>query len=193
MSPRELAICLEERWITRYSLVQQIDRFQQIRLCITASGRGKAHSQKKIFGATIEIKGGEIHCWWPLNSQTFIGRDFDVKLARDFLSDLTLDSEDIFQIAIVFFRPHVRVGSGIDQLDIYVKPGSGFAQAPFQYVGYTQGIADVACVVLVAISHHAGTADDFQIRNLRQLGQEVVLDTVSEGGVFSVVAQIFKR
>ena len=53
-------------------------------------------------------------------------------------------------------------------------------------------VADLARVVLIAILHHAGPADDLEIGNLRQLGQKVVLDTVGKGGVLSVVAQIFK-
>ena len=48
-------------------------------------------------------------------------------------------------------------------------------------------------VLLAAILHHAGAADDLEIGNLRQLGQNVVLDTVGKGGVLFVVAQVFKR
>src|SRR5262245_40976597 len=47
--------------------------------------------------------------------------------------------------------------------------------------------------MLVAISHHACPADDLQRRDLGQLGQEVVLNAIGKGSVFSVVAQILKR
>src|SRR5262245_602041 len=192
MSPGELAKCLEERWIARYGLVQQIDRFQKIRLCVTASGWSKAHSQKKIFGPTIEIKGGEIHCGWPLNSQTFSGRNIEVKLLCDLLRDLALHHEHVFEVEIVFFRPDVRISAGVDQLRVYVKPRPGLAHAAFQHVRNTKSVSDLARVLFVAISHNAGPADDLESCNLGKLGQKVVLDTISKRGVLSVITQVFK-
>ena len=53
-------------------------------------------------------------------------------------------------------------------------------------------IADLAHVLFAAIFHHAGAADDLEIGDFRQLGQNVVLDAVGKGCVLSVVAQIFK-
>ena len=59
---------------------------------------------------------------------------------------------------------------------------------------YAQIITDLTHISFAAIFHHAGPADDFQIGDLRQLGQNVVLDTVDKGRrLLSVVAQIFKR
>ena len=47
--------------------------------------------------------------------------------------------------------------------------------------------------MLVAVTHHASPADDLEARNLRQLGQKIVLDTVGKRGVLSIVAQVLKR
>ena len=44
-----------------------------------------------------------------------------MKLLGDLLRDLALDREHVFQIAIVFFRPDVRIGAGVDQLGVYVS------------------------------------------------------------------------
>src|SRR5262249_9342580 len=55
-----------------------------------------------------------------------------------------------------------------------------------------QRIADLAGIVLTAKIHHAGTANNSEVGNLRQLGQKIVLDTVGKGSVLSVVTQIFK-
>ena len=58
---------------------------------------------------------------------------------------------------------------------------------------HAQLIADLAHISFAAIFHHAGPADDFQIGDLRQLGQNVVLHTIGKGRVFFLLAQIFKR
>jgi len=55
-------------------------------------------------------------------------------MLRDFLRDLALDGEDVFQVAIVLFRPYVRIGAGVDQLRVYMEPGPGLADTAFQRV-----------------------------------------------------------
>ncbi len=116
-----------------------------------------------------------------------------MKALCDFLRDFALDGEHVFQIAIVLLCPDVRVAARVDQLGIYVQPGSRLADAAFQYVGCAQLIADLTRIVLAAIFHHASAADDLESGNLRQLRQKVVLNTVGKGGVLFVVAQVFKR
>ena len=86
----------------------------------------------------------------------------------------------------------MRIGARVDQLGVYMEPGSCLPDATLQYVRHPKRIADLARVVMVAISHHAGATDDLEISNFRQLRQKIVLDTVGKGGVLSVVAQVFK-
>ena len=93
-----------------------------------------------------------------------------MKLFGNLLRDFTLDREHVFQIAIVRFRPDVRIGASVDHLGIYMKPRPGFPNAPFQHVRHAQRIADLARVVLVAILHNARSADDLEIGDFRQLG-----------------------
>ena len=100
-----------------------------------------------------------------------------MKALCDFLRDLALDGEHVFQIAIVFFCPDVRVGARVDQLGVYVKPGACLADAAFQHVGYAKLVTDLARVLFAAISHHAGPADDLEIGNFRQLGQKILAGT----------------
>jgi hypothetical protein len=45
---------------------------------------------------------------------------FGVKLPSDFLCDLALDPEHVFQVAIVLFRPDMCIGARVDQLRVYV-------------------------------------------------------------------------
>jgi hypothetical protein len=60
-------------------------------------------------------------------------------------------------------------------------------------VRYPERVADLAGIVLAAKFHHAGAADHLEMRDLRQFGQKVVLNTVGKRGVFLIVAQVFKR
>src|SRR4029077_10180173 len=57
---------------------------------------------------------------------------------------------------------------------------------------YAQLIGDLTRVMLITISHHARSADDFESGNLRQFGHKIVLNTVSKGGILSVITQILK-
>ena len=115
----------------RNSLVQQIGCLQQI--FFPSSGIGPVdHGQNNSFGAMIKIERIEISCGWSSNGHFLGRRDFDVKALCNFLRDLTLKREDVFQIAIVFFRPDVRLSASVDQLSINVQPGTCFAHTAFQ-------------------------------------------------------------
>src|SRR5205809_7856061 len=95
MSVGKLAIRIEKRWITRDSLVQQIDRLEAIRF------PPGAYRQKNIFGARVKVEGYEVGGWLALDGQFLRSRHFGVKLVCNFLCDLALDCERIGQIAIV--------------------------------------------------------------------------------------------
>src|SRR5262245_47513085 len=133
MNPRQLTICLEKRWVTRNRLIHQISRLQQ---CLVVSG-AESPSQNKILGAAVKVEGSEINRGWALDGQLLSRRKFGVKLSCDPLRDLALNCKHVLEIAIVFFRPDVGIGAGVDQLDVYVKPGACLANTAFQDVGYT--------------------------------------------------------
>ncbi len=56
----------------------------------------------------------------------------------------------------------------------------------------SQLVPDLAYIPFAAIVHHAGPTDHFQIGDLRQLGQNVVLHTIGKERVLFLVAQVFK-
>src|SRR6266446_1742072 len=123
----------------------------------------------------------------------FLGsRDLGVQPLGDSLRNLALDRKQVIQIALVLFGPDMRVRSRVDQLRIYMKPGTAPANTSLQHMRYSQLVTDLPHIPLAAVIHHAGPADDFQIGDLRQLGQNVVLHTISERRVFSFLAKIFK-
>ena len=150
-------------------------------------------SRKNIIGARIEIESNEIARRLALNGQFLSRCDFGVKLLGNFLRDLALDCEQIIQIAVVLFDPDVRVSARVDQLRVQMKMRAGPADAALQNMRYPQLVSDLTQISFAAIFHHAGPADDFQVGDLRQLGQNVVLHAIGEGRVFFLLAQIFKR
>ena len=62
-------------------------------------------------------------------------------------------------------------------------------------MGHAELLADLAQIARRAafVLHHARAADHFQIGNLGQMGQDLVLDALGEEGVLFFAAQIFER
>src|SRR5207244_1918757 len=143
MSPGELTIRIEKRWIARHGLVQQIDCLTEIR-----HPAAKGCPRKHMTGARIEIESDEITGRPPLNRQFLSRRDFGVKLLSDFLRDLALDGEQIVQIAIVLFGPDVRVRARVDQLRVHMKPGADSPDAALQHMGDSQLVTDLTHILL---------------------------------------------
>src|SRR5438552_1840820 len=189
MSEGELAKRIEKRRIACDSLIQQLDPLEQIRFCLTTEAR----IQNKIFRAVVEIEGCEIGSRPALNGQFLSGRNFGVKLLSDFLCDLTLDCEDVVQVAIVLFRPDMGVGASVDQLRIDMKPAAGLACATLQHVRYAKRVSDLAGILFATILHNTRAADHLEIGNFRQLGQNVVLETIGKIGVLRILIETLKR
>src|SRR5438034_4824943 len=70
---------------------------------------------------------------------------------------------------------------------------AGSADAAFQNMRYPQIISDLTEISFATVIHNTRPADDFQIGDLCQLGQNVVLHTIGEGGVPFLLTQIFER
>src|SRR5207253_3286027 len=149
--------------------------------------------RKRMTGARIEIESDEIAGRPALNRQFLSSRDFGAKPLSDFLRNLALDRKQVIQIAIVLFRPDVRVRAGVDQLRVHVKPGADSPDAALQHMGDSQLVTDLTHILLAAIVHYAAPADDLEIGDFRKLGQNIVLRTIGKVGVLFVATQIFKR
>src|SRR6266498_5216801 len=184
VSKGQLAIRIQKRWVARDSPVQQIDCLPIIRF--------KRFPKKDVIGARIKIESNEIAGRAALNGQFLSGCNFGMKLLGDFLRDLTLDCEQVIQIAVVLFDPDVGISPRVDQLRVQMKMRTGPADAALQNVRYPQLVTDLTEISFATVIHHAGPADDFEIGDLRQLGQNVVLNTVGKGWVLFLLAQVFK-
>src|SRR6476659_5754897 len=98
-----------------------------------------------------------------------------MKVVGNFLRDLTLDCKQPIQIAVVFLSPDVSVGPRVDQLRVETKMRARPPDTAFQNMRYTQIITDLPKVSFATVIHDAGPADDFQITDFGQLGQNVIL------------------
>ena len=92
-----------------------------------------------------------------------------MKLLSDCLRDFALDSEQVLQIAIVLFRPDVRIGSRIDQLRVYVEPAPVLRTLPSSTCDTPKGFAYLVRISLGPILHDASAADDLESGNVCQL------------------------
>src|SRR5439155_20030072 len=116
----------------------------------------------------------------PVNGQFLSSRDFSVQTFDDILRDLDLDHKQVIQIAIVLLGSVVGVGACIDQLRVEAKMCSGSADAALQNVRHPQIISDLTEISFAAVLHHAGPANHFEVGDLCQLGQDVVLHTIGK-------------
>src|SRR5262245_24393691 len=89
VSPGELAIRIEKRWIACDSLVQQLGPLEQISFIVAAKGR----VQEKILGAREQIERGDIACRGTFDCVFLSWRKFCLQLLRNRLCDLGLNSE----------------------------------------------------------------------------------------------------
>src|SRR5215467_2271870 len=87
----------------------------------------------------------------------------------------------------------MRVSARIDQLRVEAKVRADSADTTLQNMRYSQIISDLTKISFATVLHHAGPADDFQVANLCQLGQNVVLYAIGKGSVLFLLTQIFKR
>src|SRR4029450_8768180 len=101
VSPGELAIRIEKRWITRDSLIQQLGPLEQISFIVAAKGR----VQKKILGARVQIERGDIACRGTFDCVFLSWRKFCPQLFRNRLCDLALNGEYVGGIAIISLPP----------------------------------------------------------------------------------------
>ena len=105
-----------------------------------------------------------------------------------------MDGEDIGQIAIVGLRPEMRVLARIDQLRADPHFVGRALHAAFDDMRDAELLADLAQIARRAglVLHHARAADHFQIGDLREVGQNLVLHPIGEKDVLFVAAQVFE-
>jgi hypothetical protein len=106
---------------------------------------------------------------------------------------LALDREQVFrgQFAVVNLGPQMLVGGRFDQLHVDSNLVAGALNSALHHIRDTQFLRDLGNLLGgVPVFHNGGSGDDFDRANLRERGQEVVVDAVGEELVFLAVAAI---
>jgi hypothetical protein len=104
-----------------------------------------------------------------------------------------LQREEIEQFAIKRVRPDMGVGPGVDKLNVDAHPVAGAADGSLQNMGHTQRVTDLAQVPHARlVLAHRSPADHFQVRDLGQIRQDIVLDAVGEIFVLLAVTQVLE-
>ena len=109
-------------------------------------------------------------------------------------SQFVLNLKYVRQIPFVVFRPKMGVGSGIDQLSTHADTIAGSLNRAFQNMRHTQSLSDFAKVGLntVFVLHHRRATDDFEISNLGQIRQDLILNAISEVSILLVIGEILE-
>ena len=101
MNIGQLAIRLEERRVSRDSLIQQVGRLSQVPSVIIS----KARRYKKIFRARVEIERRDIARCGTFDFALFIWREFRIEFAGNRCCDFTFNCEYVCKLALVDQRP----------------------------------------------------------------------------------------
>src|SRR2546430_10163718 len=88
MNTGELEISIEKRWITRDSLVQQIDCLELFVF------------RQKNFGARVKIERADVGRRGTFDGVLFAWRKFCLQLICDCFCDLALNGEHVRQVAV---------------------------------------------------------------------------------------------
>ena len=109
--------------------------------------------------------------------------------------ELVLDREHVRDVAVVAFRPQMRICSSVYQLRADPHSATRALDRAFKNVSDPECFADFAEVALnaVFVLHHRCAANDFEVGHFREIGQDLVLNSIGEVGILFVVAEIFKR
>src|SRR6202162_4934724 len=191
VSVGQLAVSLEKREVACDSLIQEVSRFKQIGFTVGAEARRKQES----LGAAVESEGGDIGRRPLLDGGLLTRRKFGLELIRDRFCDLALNGEHVVEWTIVNLRPHMRVGAGIDQLRVHAHFAGGTLDTAFEQVRDAEllsNLAQIACNTAFVL-HYRRAADDLQVCDLGQVGQDFILHAVGEKCILFMVAQVFER
>jgi hypothetical protein len=105
--------------------------------------------------------------------------------------DLVLQDEQIADVAVEPLGPQMRAAFGIDQLSVDAHLAARAPDAPFQHIADAELAADLPRLDRFALVGKGGAASDHEAsRDPRQIGRQIVGDTVREIFLFRIVAEI---
>src|SRR5207248_8664798 len=101
--------------------------------------------------------------------------------ACDRLGELALESENVLQFAVVLLRPNLCVCLRIDELGINPHAIARNLHASLQHARNAKVAPDLLHVsILTPIGCDTTAADDLEISHFAEIGQNIVLNTISK-------------
>src|SRR5205823_7473610 len=92
------------------------------------------------------------------------------------------------------FGPQMATGGAVDQLGDDPYPVPDLAHAALQHVGDSELPGDVADIHRLALEGEGGVPrDHLKRRNLRQVGGDVLADSVAEIFLLGIAAHVLER
>ena len=105
--------------------------------------------------------------------------------------DIVLQFEDVLELAVIAFGPHMAVGAPVDQLRGDAHPVVHLAHAAFEQVLHAEPRRHLVDVDVLSLVGEGGVArDDEQRRDLREIGDDVLGDAVAEIVLLRVAAHV---
>src|SRR5581483_8267564 len=133
---------------------------------------------------------------WPgCHSRLLIRTEGSAQSVGDFAGQFALQSQRISQGTVVTVRPDLPGALRIDQLHVDHDSIAFSPHTALKNIRYAKRLSDLAQVLRcdVAKLHYRGTANDSEIFDLCQTGEDVVLNAVCEKCIILVRAKVLKR
>ncbi len=118
---------------------------------------------------------------------------FGLQSVRDGFCDFALDGKNVGYFPIERVRPEVSVSRSFDQLHINSHLIGRTLYAAFQNIRDAQLLGDLKQVIRRAFETLRGGARNyFQISNLRQPREDLLLNAIGKVSVVRIAAQVFE-
>src|ERR1700730_3741786 len=144
--------------------------------------------------ANGEIAGTRVGCLFLIDAPAGLLHEFKIKRPRETAGDLALRFREVGTTGVEPVGPDVRAALGIDQLHIHFDLIIGPADAAFKNIANAELAADLLGIDGFALVDERRVAGDHKASgNPREIGGQIVSDTVGEIFLVRVVRQVRKR
>ena len=132
--------------------------------------------------------------WLRADTLTFVAFYRRIDDRDNLLGDFVLNREDVFEVAVVLFRPDMMAGFRIDQLSGHANPAACLANTAFDDISRAEYFADLPYVGRAAFEGEGRISRDHRERPpTREGGNDVLRQTVGEIFLLGIVGHILER
>src|SRR4029078_12933541 len=125
-------------WITTDRFVEKGDCDVPILTGNRSTSRSQGRARAEIKIVSLQVLG-----WLFPNFGLFAAGKSDFELRCDRLRELTLERENVVQLAIVLLRTNLRGGPGVDKLDVHANAIAGYLDDSLKHIRHRQIAPDL--------------------------------------------------